>query len=89
MKETFGTNPATATTPFNENPFNVKSVDGGVYGEYYPSLVAGFKGIYSMTPADPVAFGATGHCDIIDNTYCPFNCFFKDAVEIDIYGYCK
>ncbi|HEU4497540.1 MAG TPA: T6SS effector amidase Tae4 family protein, partial [Flavobacterium sp.] len=36
MKETFGTNPETDSTPLNENHFNFSAEDGGINGENFP-----------------------------------------------------
>jgi len=85
MKETFGTNPATATTPFNSSHYQFTSVDGGTNGENFPTLLAGKKGIFTMLPISEGAFGASGHCDKFDGTECAAKCYFPHASEVNIW----
>ncbi|NBL65512.1 hypothetical protein GV828_09900 [Flavobacterium sp. NST-5] len=71
MRETFG------TFPDNPNHYNFTAEDGGTNGENFPTLVAGFKGIYSMVSTNPQ--WASGHADLIDNSQCVFGCHFNDS----------
>lgn len=76
MRETFGTNPATTTTPLNANHHHFTAADGGTNGENFPTLVDGYKGIYSMVSTN--AQWASGHADLIDDGTCVFGCHFSD-----------
>jgi hypothetical protein len=67
MKKTFG-------TPTGGN--HLTGAQGGVNGENFPSLLAGKKGIYMMTPNYPGLF-ASGHADMIENSVCDGNCYFN------------
>jgi Type VI secretion system (T6SS), amidase effector protein 4 len=69
MKKTFG-------TPTGGN--HLTGAQGGVNGQNFPTLLAGKKGIYIMTPNYPGAnwFGASGHADIINNSVCDGGCYF-------------
>jgi hypothetical protein len=78
MRKTFGTNPATATTPLNNNHFSYSQTDAGVKGVNLPRLLIGKKGIYSIYSSD---FGwASGHADLLyPNSTCGNKCHFADA----------
>lgn len=77
MRETFGTNPETTTTPYNANHYHFTGEDGGTNGENFPNLVNGLKGIYSMVSTN--AQWASGHADLIENETCVFGCHFNDT----------
>lgn len=77
MRETFGTNPASSTTPFNSSHINITGAQGGTNGENFPTLVANIQGIYSMVSTNPN--WASGHCDLINNGTCVFGCHFYDT----------
>ncbi|OYQ49907.1 hypothetical protein CHU92_00240, partial [Flavobacterium cyanobacteriorum] len=85
MKETFGTNPATVTTPYNEKHYQYDSADGGVNGGNFKTLLSNKKGIYTMLPEDPAAFQASGHCDIFDGVKCKAGCYYPAASEVNIW----
>jgi hypothetical protein len=65
MRETFGTNPTTNSTPLNENHYHFTADDGGSNGENFPTLVDGKKGIFSMVSTNPQ--WSSGHADIIND----------------------
>ena len=50
MRATFGTNPATATTPYNPNHMSIPIASGGINGQNFPTLPAlqNISGIYSI-----------------------------------------
>ncbi|RZJ66560.1 MAG: hypothetical protein EOO50_09310 [Flavobacterium sp.] len=77
MKETFGTNPATTTTPYNANHVHIDGSEGGMNGQNYPALTSGIKGIYSMVSTNPL--WASGHADLISEGVCVFGCHFYDT----------
>jgi hypothetical protein len=78
MRKTFGTNPATSTTPYNARNIHITGSQAGQNGTNLPTLLAGKKGIYSLVSSNPS--WATGHADILyDNTTCDLNCHFSDA----------
>ena len=78
MRETFGTNPATNTSPLNLNHFHFTSNQGGINGLNFPNLMIGLKGIYSMVSTNPN--WASGHADLIDeNGICVFGCHLNDS----------
>jgi hypothetical protein len=85
MKRTFGTNPATSTTPLNVNHFQFGSNDGGANGINFPTLLSSKKGIYTMLPFNSSDFGASGHCDIFDGNTCAAGCYFGSAQEVNIW----
>ena len=76
MRETFGTNPVTSSTPFNANHVHIDGSEGGTNGGNYPFLTSGIKGIYSMVSTDPN--WASGHADIINEGTCLAACHFYD-----------
>jgi hypothetical protein len=76
MRETFGTNPATSTTPLNNNHYNFTATQGGTNGENFPDLVNGLKGIFSMVSTNPN--WASGHADLIEDGICVSGCHFQD-----------
>lgn len=92
MRETFGTNPATATTPHNDKHLSFTGSVGGTNGENFPNLqdLQNISGIYSMVTVEGTN-EASGHADYIyTNTdgkvTCPFNCFFNLQIErIDVW----
>ncbi len=78
MRKTFGTNPATSTTPLNINHFQISGSQAGVHGSNLPSLLKGKKGIYSIYSSD--FSWASGHADMLyPNSKCANNCHFGDA----------
>lgn len=78
MRKTFGTNPATSSTPFNANHLHINSTDAGPHGINLPTLLNGKQGIYSLVSSDQT--WATGHCDLLNsNATCGNNCHFYDA----------
>ncbi|MES2487936.1 MAG: hypothetical protein V4581_18560 [Bacteroidota bacterium] len=77
MRETFGTNPATTTTPLNANYHYFTGTQGGTNGENYPTLTSGLKGIYSMVSSN--SYWGSGHADLIENGVCVFGCHFTDT----------
>ena len=77
MRETFGTNPSTTTTPYNSSHHHFTANDGGVNGENFPDLVSGLKGIFSMVSTNPN--WASGHADLIEDGMCVFGCYFQDV----------
>lgn len=81
MRQTFGTNPASNTspqTPFNENHFQYTQSQAGVHGVNLPTLLNGKKGIYSIYSSN--FRWATGHADLLnDNATCGNACHFYDA----------
>jgi len=86
MKKTFGVNdPNSILYPYNPNHINLIKSQGGINGVDYNLLLNNIKGIYTMIPTDENSFGASGHCDMIKNNWCPFNCFFKDVNIIDVW----
>ncbi|MGC4129389.1 MAG: T6SS effector amidase Tae4 family protein [Bergeyella sp.] len=78
MRKTFGTNPATSTTPYNPNHLQISGVQAGQHGQNLPGLLNGKKGIYSIYSSD---FNwASGHADVLyDNATCGNGCHFGDA----------
>ena len=77
MRETFGTNPATNSTPLNENHYHFTADDGGSNGENFPTLVDGKKGIFSMISTNPE--WSSGHADILnDDGTSKAGCHFQD-----------
>jgi hypothetical protein len=92
MRETFGTNPATSATPYNNKHLSFTSSDGGTNGENFPNLqeLQNISGIYSMITVENTN-DASGHADYIyTNTAgkvtCPFNCFFNLRIKrIDVW----
>ena len=94
MRETFGTNPSTTSTPFNSNHISYTGSQGGVNGINFPSLLSNVKGIFSMITTETYinSGGATGHADLIfpSNTNnlgtCIYGCNFNLPIErIDIW----
>jgi len=82
MRKTFGTNPATSTTPYNANHHHFTASQGGIHGENFPTLLAGINGIYSMVaPTAIQASWASGHADLIYNSNCATDCHFYDATN--------
>lgn len=78
MRKTFGTNPATSTTPLNNNHFSYSEADAGIKGINLPNILAGKKGIYSIYSKD--FKWASGHADLLNpNSTCANNCHFADA----------
>lgn len=77
MRKTFGTNPTTASTPFNSNHIHLSQSDGGINGVNFPNLVNGIKGIFSMVSTN--ANWASGHADLINDKICVFGCHFQDT----------
>jgi hypothetical protein len=78
MRKTFGTNPATSSTPFNSNHYSYNQTQAGIMGVNLISLLAGKKGIYSIYSSD--FKWATGHADLLNsNSTCANNCHFADA----------
>ena len=73
MRKTFG------MAPSNSNHVNFTAAQGGVYGQNFPQLTAGIKGIYSMVTNDPNHVWASGHADLIYNSSCVFGCHFHDV----------
>lgn len=92
MRETFGTNPATSTIPYNEKHLSFTGGDGGTNGENFPNLpeLQNISGIYSMVTVEGTN-EASGHADYIytntaGNVTCPFDCFFNLQIErIDVW----
>ncbi|UPQ80064.1 type VI secretion system amidase effector protein Tae4 [Flavobacterium azooxidireducens] len=82
MKKTFGTNPATSSTPYNKNHIHIDGSEGGENGINFPSLVSGLKGIYSMVSTNPQ--WASGHADLIQDGLCVFGCHFQDTPPVPI-----
>lgn len=78
MRKTFGTNPATSTTPYNQNHYSYSQADAGENGTNLPQLLLGKKGIYSIYSSN---FNwASGHADLLyPNSTCGNNCHFSDA----------
>lgn len=83
MKETFGTNPASLTTPLNTKHFQYN--EGGTNGADFETAIKGKKGIFTMLPTNPENFGASGHCDKYDGVKCAAKCYFPHASEINIW----
>ncbi|WP_229665897.1 T6SS effector amidase Tae4 family protein [Flavobacterium suaedae] len=86
MRKTFGTNPATSSTPYNSNHIKYTGTQAGENGVNLPSLLSGKKGIYSLYSSN--FQWATGHADILySNSTCGNNCHFYDApiARIDIW----
>lgn len=78
MRKTFGTNPATSTTPFNSNHHYFSGAQAGVHGANLPVLLNGIKGIYSIYSSN--FSWASGHADLLNNNAtCGNNCHFYDA----------
>lgn len=72
MRETFGTNPATSATPYNDKHLSFTGSDGGTNGEKFSNL--------------STHSNLSGHADLINDNYCPGNCNFQLPVEhIDIW----
>ena len=85
MRETFGTNPATATTPYNANHISLTAADGGVKGVNFPTLpeLQNVSGIYSIVFTNNLS---SGHADYIyTNTAgqvtCATSCYFNLQIE--------
>nr|WP_315191501.1 T6SS effector amidase Tae4 family protein [uncultured Flavobacterium sp.] len=78
MRKTFGTNPATTTTPFNSQHVEYTGAQAGINGINLPSLLNGKKGIYSIYSSN---FNwASGHADLLySNATCGNRCHFYDA----------
>ena len=73
MRKTFG------IAPSNQKHHNFTKAQGGLNGQNFPSLLAGFKGIFSIV--SPLGSPwASGHADCLqsDGT-CVNNCHFYDA----------
>lgn len=92
MRKTFGTNPATTTTPLNSNHKSFSSSDGGVKGADFPFKLKDFKGIYSMITTEAYDLnGASGHADLLITASnglgtCAYGCFFNLPIErIDVW----
>ena len=78
MRKTFGTNPATSTTPYNSNHYQYTATQAGTHGINLPSLLTGKKGIYSIFSSNFT--WASGHADLLNsNATCANNCHFYDA----------
>lgn len=77
MRETFGTNPETTNTHYNEKHHHIDGIEVGTNGENIPILISGLKGIYSMVSTTPS--WASGHADLLnDDGTCVFGCHFYD-----------
>lgn len=94
MRKTFGTNPTTTNTPFNQNHISFTGNQGGVNGVNFPYLLSSYKGIYSMITTEDYDInqnGASGHADLIftestGNAQCIYGCNFMLPIErIDIW----
>lgn len=86
MRKTFGTNPATSSTPLNLNHYSYTQIQAGVHGENLPGLLFGKKGIYSIYSSD--FRWASGHADLLNpDATCGNKCHFADApiLRLDIW----
>ena len=86
MRKTFGTNPATSTTPLNLKHHSYTQAQAGVRGANLPDSLAGKKGIYSIYSSNFT--WATGHADLLNtDATCGNNCHFADApiARLDIW----
>lgn len=83
MRKTFGTDPATATTPLNSNHKHYTAAQAGINGADFlasPSM-QNTKGIYSMVLLQPNSAGnASGHADIFKNK----DPYIKFALQYEI-----
>ncbi|WP_433627078.1 T6SS effector amidase Tae4 family protein [Chryseobacterium cucumeris] len=78
MRKTFGTNPATSTTPYNSNHIHITGNQAGVNGVNLPAILKDKKGIYSLVSSNSA--WASGHGDILQpNGTCINGCHFFDA----------
>ncbi|WP_343618028.1 T6SS effector amidase Tae4 family protein [Flavobacterium sp.] len=78
MRKTFGTNPATKTTPLNDKHFEYSGAQAGIHGVNLPSLLKGKKGIFSIYSSD--FRWASGHADLLySDATCGNKCHFYDA----------
>ncbi|UKB77936.1 T6SS effector amidase Tae4 family protein [Chryseobacterium sp. MEBOG07] len=78
MRKTFGTNPATSTTPYNSNHIHITGNQAGVNGVNLPVILKDIKGIYSLVSSNSA--WASGHGDILQpNGTCINGCHFYDA----------
>jgi hypothetical protein len=94
MRETFGTNPSSATTPYNSNHLSYTGVQGGTNGVNYTTLLSNIKGIFSLVTTETYinSGGASGHADLIfpsstnNLATCIYGCNFNLPVErIDVW----
>lgn len=86
MRKTFGTNPATSSTPLNLNHYSYTQAQAGVNGENLPGLLLRKKGIYSIYSSD--FSWASGHADLLNpDATCANECHFADApiARLDIW----
>lgn len=86
MRRTFGTNPATTTSPLNLNHHSYTQAQAGVNGVNLPGLLLGKKGIYSIYSSDFA--WASGHADLLNSdATCANECHFADApiARLDIW----
>jgi hypothetical protein len=73
MRKTF------KTYPTNPNHHHFTKAQGGVNGRNFPTLLAPYKGIYSLVSPKGSTW-ATGHADCwLPNGKCVNNCHFADA----------
>jgi len=89
MRKTFGTNPATATTPLNSNHTHYNAMQIGVNGTAFLTSpqMQNTKGIYSMVLTTDYA-GGYGHADIFDNKVAGIHFalkLYQDIEYIDIW----
>lgn len=94
MRETFGTNPATSTTPLNNNHLSFEECEGGKNGILFGGLLNNKFGIYSMITKTSFNNngGASGHADLLfpsssgNSAACIFGCNFDLPIErIDVW----
>ena len=93
MRETFGTNPATTTTPSNGNHLSYTASDGGLNGVDFPDKLKGMNAIYSMITTDDYynKTSTSGHSDLLFTDSnglgeCAYKCFFNLPIQrIDIW----
>ena len=93
MRETFGTNPATTTTPSNENHRSYTAADGGLNGADFPDKLKGINAIYSMITTEEYNKESltSGHSDLLFTDSnglgeCVYKCFFNLPIQrIDLW----
>jgi hypothetical protein len=74
MKKTFGTSPS--------NYQHYDASKGGNKGEFFPSLLTGKNGIYTMVARDAIQKDwGSGHADLLENGSCLLNCHFYDITN--------
>lgn len=80
LKITFGTNPASLSSHFNNNHYHFNSEQGGPNGVNFENLITnivGLKGIYSMVSTN--SNWASGHADLINSDgICLSGCHLSD-----------